>query len=790
MREMYLLNEHALKALEYKKIKQQLMDYTASSLGKSRIEQLQPSGDLEEVRRLQEETDEGATVLRLKGSVPFGGITDVRSGLKRSKIGSILQAKELIDIADTIRGVRLIKSFILDLAEDEELELPILTGLAGGMEVPGGLERKIRSAVDDQGGVMDSASTALRHIRGQIRTFDSRVKQKLENIVHSNGKMLSEAIITIRNDRQVIPVKQEYRASFGGIVHDQSASGATLFIEPQAIVDLNNQLSEARAKERHEVERILRVLSQETAEYADELLESVEGLAQLDFIFAKAAYGHQMKASRPKLNDQGIIRLKKARHPLISRERVVPINVIFDEHTHALIITGPNTGGKTVSLKTTGLITLMAQSGLQIPAEEESEVSVFKKIFADIGDEQSIEQSLSTFSSHMTNIVGILKEVDFQSLVLFDELGAGTDPQEGAALSIAILDAVYGCGATIICTTHYSELKAYAYERNGVMNASVEFDVETLSPTYRLLLGVPGRSNAFEISKKLGLPTDIIDGARLQISRETNQIDKMIASLEKNRKAAEVEEENARRLKLDAEEKEAALTKKLNDLERNKELILKQAKEKAERAVKDARREAEEIIDELRGYKNRGQVKEHQLIDAKTKLSHALDALDQPDRQAAPAVPVKHDLAGFAAGDHVKMISFGQEGYIVEKISDHEYLVQAGILKMNVAENDLKKVIEEKKVRPVVNVRTSGVTVKPELDLRGERYEDAMLKVEKYLDDAMLAGFPRVSIIHGKGTGALRNGVSKLIERHPRVKSSRLGSQGEGGSGVTVVDFK
>ncbi|WP_100488809.1 endonuclease MutS2 [Sporolactobacillus pectinivorans] len=784
------MNEHALKALEYKKIKQQLMDYTASSLGKSRIGQLQPSGDLEEVRKLQEETDEGATVLRLKGSVPFGGITDVRPGLKRSKIGSILQAKELIDIADTIRGVRLIKSFILDLAEDEELELPILAGLVEGMEVPGGLERKIRSAVDDQGGVMDSASTALRHIRGQIRTFDSRVKQKLENIVHSNGKMLSEAIITIRNDRQVIPVKQEYRTSFGGIVHDQSASGATLFIEPQAIVDLNNQLSEARAKERHEVERILRVLSQETAEYADELLESVEGLAQLDFIFAKASYGHQMKASRPKLNDQGIIRLKKARHPLISLERVVPIDVIFDEHTHALIITGPNTGGKTVSLKTTGLITLMAQSGLQIPAEEESEVSVFKKIFADIGDEQSIEQSLSTFSSHMTNIIGILKEVDFQSLVLFDELGAGTDPQEGAALSIAILDAVYGCGATIICTTHYSELKAYAYERNGVMNASVEFDVETLSPTYRLLLGVPGRSNAFEISKKLGLPTDIIDGARLQISRETNQIDKMIASLEKNRKAAEVEEENARRLKLDAEEKEAALTKKLNDLERNKELILKQAKEKAERAVKEARREAEEIIDELRSYKNRGQVKEHQLIDAKTKLSHALDALDQPDRQAAPAAPVKHELAGFAVGDHVKMISFGQEGYIVEKISNHEYLVQAGILKMNVAENDLKKVREEKKVRPVVNVRTSGVTVKPELDLRGERYEDAMLKVEKYLDEAMLAGFPRVSIIHGKGTGALRNGVSKLIERHPRVKSSRLGSQGEGGSGVTVVDFK
>ncbi|WP_010630391.1 endonuclease MutS2 [Sporolactobacillus vineae] len=786
------MNDHALKALEYSKIKQQLMHYTASSLGKRRIEQLQPAETLEAVRNLQEETDEGATVLRLKGSIPFGGITDIRPALKRTKIGSMLLAKELIDIADTIRGIRLMKSFILDLAEDQELDLPILTGLVEHMTVPGGLEREIRSAIDDQGGVMDSASTTLRHIRGQIRTFDSRVKQKLENIVHSSGKMLSEAIITIRNDRQVIPVKQEYRGAFGGIVHDQSASGATLFIEPQSIVDLNNQLSEARAKERHEVERILRVLSEKTAEYADGLLDSVAGLAQLDFIFAKASYGHQMKASRPRLNDRGVIRLKRARHPLISPDRVVPIDVLFDEQTHALIITGPNTGGKTVSLKTTGLLTLMAQSGLQIPAEEGSEVSVFKKVFADIGDEQSIEQSLSTFSSHMTNIVGILGQVDDQSLVLFDELGAGTDPQEGAALSIAILDTVYGRGATIVCTTHYSELKAYAYERPGVMNASVEFDVETLSPTYRLLLGIPGRSNAFEISKKLGLPEEIIDEARLQISHETNQIDKMIASLEQNRKAAETEEENARKLKHDAQAREAELTKKLNDLERNKEQILIQAKEKAERAVKKARQEADEIIAALHHYKNSGNVKEHQLIDAKTRLSHALDALESTDsRKIKHRIQVPKKMpAGFKSGDHVRMTSFGQDGYIVDKINDHEYLVQAGVLKMNVQDSDLKLVKEEKKTRPVVNVRTSGETVRPELDLRGDRYEDAMLKVEKYLDEAMLAGYPRVSIIHGKGTGALRKGVTKLIERHPNVKSSRLGNQGEGGSGVTVVDFK
>ncbi|MFT8318578.1 MAG: endonuclease MutS2 [Sporolactobacillus sp.] len=784
------MNEHALKALEYGKIKQQLMNYTASSLGKGWIDGLQPSGDLAIVRQRQEETEEGATVLRLRGSIPFGGISDVRQSLKRSKVGGMLMARELIDLADTIRGIRLMKNFILDLKEDKELELPILTGIIEEMEAPGPLERKIRSAIDDQGGVMDSASTTLRHIRGQIRTFDSRVKQKLEAIVHSNGKMLSESLITIRNDRQVVPVKQEYRGSFGGIVHDQSASGATLFIEPQAIVDLNNQLSEARAKERHEIERILRELSAEASEHADGLLDSVERLADLDFIFAKASYAHQMKATRPKLNDTGIIRLKKARHPLIDPQRVVPIDVVFDEHTHALIITGPNTGGKTVSLKTTGLLALMAQSGLQLPVEEGSEISIFKKVFADIGDEQSIEQSLSTFSSHMTNIVGILKEVDFQSLVLFDELGAGTDPQEGAALSIAILDAAFGRGATIICTTHYSELKAYAYERPGVMNASVEFDVETLSPTYRLLLGIPGRSNAFEISRKLGLPAEIIDSARLQISQETNKIDKMIASLEQNRKLAEQEEESARQLRREAEEREAELTKKLADLERTRDKILQDAREQAERAMKDARREADQIIDELRDYQRHGTVKEHQLIDAKTKLSHALDALEPVDNGQKRAAVQKPVETGFKPGDPVKIISFGQNGYIVEKINDQEYLVQAGILKMNVHTNDLKRIKEEKKVRPVVNVRTATQTVRPELDLRGERYEDAMLKVEKYLDEAMLAGYPRVSIIHGKGTGALRKGVTKLFERHPRVKSFRLGAEGEGGSGVTVVEFK
>lgn len=788
------MNEHTLKVLEYEKIRQRLRACTASSLGKRRIDRLDPSDDVNEVRQRQEETDEGATVLRVVGPLPFGGITDIRPSLKRSKIGGALSGRELIAIADTIRGGRLIKKFLFDVREDKKLDVPILTGLAAQMEPNGRLERRIRETVDDRGDVMDSASPALQQIRGQIRTYDSRIKQKLDSLIrsHTTAKMLSEAIVTIRNGRQVLPVRQEYRTSFGGIVHDQSASGATLFIEPQAIVDLNNRLSEARSRERHEVERILRELSGATAEAADSQLELVERLADLDFLFAKAEYGRQMKATRPQLNDSGMIRLKQARHPLIPGDRVVPIDIVFDEQTHAMVITGPNTGGKTVALKTLGLITLMAQSGLQIPAEEESEVAVYRQVFADIGDEQSIEQNLSTFSSHMTHITGILKAVDADSLVLFDELGAGTDPQEGAALSIAILDTVYHRGATVVCTTHFSELKAYAYERRGVMNASVEFDVETLSPTYRLLLGIPGRSNAFEISKKLGLDAAIIARARELISRESNQVDQMIASLEANRKAAEKAADEASRMQREVEQKEAELSRRLHELEQSKERILKEARDEAERSVKKARHKAEEIIGELRQYRNNGSIKEHQLIDAKSRLSHALDALENPDatKTSARKSGTKHVADRFRPGDHVKLISFGQEGYIVDKINEHEYLVQAGVLKMNVDASDLKPVHDEKKVKPVVNVRTSGRTVRPELDIRGERYEDAMRKVEKYLDEAMLAGYPRVSIIHGKGTGALRKGVGQLIEKQPGIKNVRLGSQGEGGSGVTVIDFK
>ncbi|MBM7644764.1 DNA mismatch repair protein MutS2 [Scopulibacillus daqui] len=784
--------KRVLNILEYDKVVEQLSEHAASSLGLQLIKSLEPESRLEKVKEWQRETDEGATVLRLKGHFPFGGITDIRASLKRSKIGGMLGPKELINIAGTIRGTRIVKNFILDIVE-EGTKLPLLSEIVSYMEPESQLERSIESCIDDSGHVMDSASETLRSVRSQMRSFDSRIKEKLENIIRSSGhlKKLSEAIVTIRNGRYVVPVKQEYRAAFGGIVHDQSASGATLFIEPQSVVDLSNKLNEAKAREKHEIEKILNKLSEQTAAAADSLLDHVERLAKLDFIFAKAKYAKQIKATRPKLNDKGDIYLKKARHPLIPADEVVPIDIILGDGYRAMIITGPNTGGKTVTLKTTGLLTLMAQSGLHIPCEEGSVINVYKEIFADIGDEQSIEQSLSTFSSHMTNIIDILSKVDHESLVLFDELGAGTDPQEGAALSVAILDDVFYKGASVVATTHYSELKAYAYEREGVINASVEFDVQSLRPTYKLLIGVPGRSNAFEISRKLGLPERIIEQAKSQIDTETNQIDQMIASLEQNRKQAEAANQEANQMKAEIEEQRNQLKNELEKFEREKRRLLNEAEAKAKEKIQKIKAEAENIINELRGYQqNPEKIKEHKLIDAKGRLEHALDALSEPEAKVNTTAKTNEERTSFSPGQKVKVLSFGQKGHIVEKLNPKEYLVQIGIMKMNIPASDLKAIKDEKETKPVVNVRTAKSATKTELDLRGERYEDAMIKVDRYLDQALLSGYHQVSIIHGKGTGALRKGVQNKLKNHPRVKSVRFGGAGEGGSGVTIAELK
>lgn len=787
------MDSRVLNILEYPKVIDKAAKHAATMMGQRLMHGLKPSNQLDKVNHLQKETDEGTHILRKYGDLPFGGITDIKASLKRSEIGGMLNPKELIEIADTIRGTRLVKQFLIEAEEDETLHLPILMGMVEPIEPKGEIERMIRRCIDDNAQVMDSASEALRNVRQQLRTLNARIKEKLENIIRSSNyqKMLSESIITIRNERHVVPVKQEYRGTFGGIVHDQSASGATLFIEPQVIVDLNNQLSESRAKERYEIERILRMLSESVAFLVAELLDHIERMAQLDLIFARVKYGKSIRGTKPALNDSSRIKFIKARHPLIAGETVVPIDVHMEGHTQAMVITGPNTGGKTVTLKTVGLLSLMAQSGFQIPVEEGSDAALFTKVFADIGDEQSIEQSLSTFSSHMTNIVNILKQLDSQSLVLFDELGAGTDPQEGAALSMAILDYAIQEGAKLIATTHYSELKAFAYEREGVINASVEFDVATLSPTYRLLIGIPGRSNAFEISKKLGLGAKIIEDARKHISHEENQVDAMIASLEKNQKEAERANREAEVLKKEIEVQAEKLEQEKEIYLKQKEVLFAKAKQEADAFLKNAREEADAVIAELREYQKQGAaVKEHKVIDAKSRLDHALDRMSPNDSSIKAKGGKENKNKTLKPGQEVKVISFGQKGHIVEKLSDKEYLVQVGIMKMNLPGSDLKLVKAEKDIKPVVNVRTQQADLKTELDLRGQRFDEAINRLEKYIDAALLANYHQVSIIHGKGTGALRSGVTNYIKGHPRIKQSRMGAPGEGGSGVTVIELK
>ncbi|MEW4272757.1 endonuclease MutS2 [Priestia megaterium] len=779
--------------LEFNKVKEQLQKKVASSLGREKVANLIPSTQYEEVVKWQEATDEATTVLRLRGNVPLGGIFDVRPSVKRAEIGGTLSSNELLDVASTIYAARQVKQFIEQVVEDEDLQLPIIIEHIEKLMPLPEVEQTIKMSIDENGTVLDGASDQLRGIRQKLRSTESRIREKLESLIRSSSaqKMLSDAIVTIRNERFVIPVKQEYRSAYGGIVHDQSSSGATLFIEPQAIVTLNNELQEAKVKEKQEIERILIALTVQVAEVANELRQNVYLLGELDFMFAKGRYSHELKASKPKMNDRGYIKLVKAKHPLIAQEDVVANDIELGDQYTSIVITGPNTGGKTVTLKTLGLFTLMAQAGLQIPALDGSEMAVFKHVFADIGDEQSIEQSLSTFSSHMVNIVDILQKVDHESLVLFDELGAGTDPQEGAALAISILDQVYERGARVVATTHYPELKAYGYNREGVVNASVEFDIETLSPTYKLLIGVPGRSNAFEISKRLGLSAEVIERAKGYIGSETNKVENMIASLEDSRRQSEHELEEAEQLRKEAQKLHKELQSQIIEFNEKRDKLYEKAEEKAQATVQAASEEAEKIISDLRkmSQKNHALVKEHELIEARKRLEDAVPTLEKSKKK--PAVPKKQERT-LQAGDEVKVLSWGQKGTLVERVSNNEWQVQMGIMKMKVKEKDLEYISSPKPVetKPLATVKGKDYHVNLELDLRGERYENALIRVEKYIDDALLANYPRVSIIHGKGTGALRKGVQEYLKNHRSVKNIRFGESSEGGSGVTVVEFK
>ena len=788
------MNAKALHTLEYDKIIQKLAATAATSLGREEAEKLYPSQELRVVERRLAATNEAARAIALKGSPPFGGITDVRASLYRAKLHGMLQPTELIEIAQFIMGSRRLNKFIS--SANEELQLPLLTDLREPLTDFKAIEDEIRRCVDEQGDVLDSASPELASVRRDIRINAGRAREKLESLIRSSSvqKMLQDALITQRNDRYVIPVKAEYRSHFGGIVHDQSGSGATLFIEPEAVVQMNNKLRELMLKEQQEIERILRKLTESVGERADLLTGDVELIGQLDFIFAKASLAHSMLATLPAVNDEGKLLLRRARHPLIDQKHVVPIDIELGDDYSAIIVTGPNTGGKTVSLKTIGLLSLMAMSGLFVPADDGSILCVFDGIYADIGDEQSIEQSLSTFSSHMTNLISMLGQVTSRSLVLLDELGAGTDPAEGSALAIAILEHLHRIGCRMIATTHYSELKAYAYNRDGIINASMEFDVATLRPTYRLLVGVPGRSNAFAIAERLGLPKSIIEHARGEVSEDELKVDTMIASLEKDRRTAESERKLAERLRLDVEKLQQQIADERAKFQEQKAKLLDEAREQARLSIAKAKREAEDIIAELRqlALEEGASVKEHKLIEARKKLEDAIPApATREPRAAAGGKAVKIE-----PGDEVKVHSLGgQRGHVVELSGSQEAVVQLGIMKMKVALADLEPVRQQassktkQQAQATVVKRSRDENIRTELDLRGTTLDEAILEVDRFLDEAFLSNLGQVYVIHGKGTGALRTGIQEFLRRHKHVKSYRLGSFGEGGAGVTVAEL-
>ncbi|MFC4776994.1 endonuclease MutS2 [Paenibacillus sp. GCM10023252] len=788
------MDSKIISTLEFTKIVHKLTQHAATSLGKVRAEKLSPNSELEDVKLLLQATDEAYKADRLKGSPPFGGVADITSSLHRARIGGTLNPAELLEVASTVRGGRRVKRHITQLHEDDAM--PLLYSLAEQLSEHKPLEDLIFSCIDEQAEVMDSASSELASIRRELRGGESRIREKLEQMIRSSSvqKMLQETIITLRNDRYVIPVKQEYRSHFGGIIHDQSGSGATLFIEPETIVVMNNKLRELRAAEMREIEKILQKLTAAAAEHTENLLYDLDLLGELDFDFAKARLAHTMRATMPRMNDRGFLKLKRGRHPLIPAEHVVPLDVELGNDYSAIIVTGPNTGGKTVSLKTIGLLSLMAMSGLFVPAEEGSQLCVFDAIYADIGDEQSIEQSLSTFSSHLKNIIRILGSMTAKSLVLLDELGAGTDPAEGSALAIAILEHIHRLDSRIVATTHYSELKAYAYNRKGVINASMEFDVATLSPTYRLLVGVPGRSNAFAIAERLGLNASIIEHARGEVSEEDQRVENMIASLEENRLTAENERNTAESLRKEVEALRAQHEAERLRFDEQRDKLLEKAREEAREAVAKAKRDAEDIISDLRklAMEEGASVKEHRLIEARRKLDEAAPAAEKKKRPAAGKGGARP--ASIEAGDEVMVYSLNQRGTVVER-SGSDATVQLGIMKMKVAIDDLEllKSNDSKPQQPKLAAslkRTKEENVRMELDLRGANLEEAIMEVDQFLDESFLSGLGQVFIIHGKGTGILRTGIQQYLRKHSLVKAFRLGNYGEGGNGVTVAELK
>lgn len=779
------------KVLEFSKIRTQLAEYATSEKGKQMIKELPIEVEAKAIQHKIEETTDGVELLRLKQGIPIPRLKDISFALKRLELEAGLNGRELSDILRVLTTTHEVERFF-EKVEEEEIALKRVPRLVEKLESIPEVTSELEASIREDGYVLDSASPTLHGVRVGIQKTEQDIRRQMDQyLTGKNAQYLSDTIITIRNDRYVLPVKAEYKSVFGGTVHDQSSTGQTLFMEPQAVVNLNNKLREYQIQEKREVERILWELSQKLMPYTNSLHQNHYVLARLDVVNAKALYAHELKATEPIIDANNYVALWQAWHPLLEREKAVANDIILGEEYQAIVITGPNTGGKTILLKTVGVIQLMAQMGLYIPAGENSRVGVFTEIFADIGDEQSIEQNLSTFSSHMSNIVSILKQINDKSLLLIDEIGSGTDPQEGSSLAIAILDYIASKQSYVIASTHYPELKAYGYDRPKTINASMEFDGDTLQPTYQLLLGVPGRSNAFDISKRLGLPSIIIDQARGLLSEEDQDLNAMISDLEQKRRRAQRDADKMRHQLELSTQLLADLQRETEQFQANKARLLEEAKERANTLIEQSQDDADKILSEIRELQLRSKqstVKEHEMIEKKTALK---DLKHEQALKKNKVLRKEKAKKALQVGQSVEVLSFGQRGTLVEKVNDQEWVVQMGIIKMKIAVEDLSPIAEAQEAKQQVIVKSARSShVSSELDLRGKRYEEAMKDLELYLDAAILANYPRVTIIHGRGTGAIQQGVHKVLRSHRSVSSFEFAPMNTGGNGATIVTFK
>ena len=786
------MNDRVLRVLEFNKIKELVKGYAITKSAKEMVLDLKPYDSVYDVKEHLEETKEALDILMRKGNPPFEGLYDVKEAITRAEKGGVLSIEGLLRIGNMLSVTRKLSDFLARKEEEEEHR--ILEGMREGLIVLRGVESAISKAIVSEDEIADSASDKLYSIRRSLKEKNSSIRDKVNSIVRSNAQYLQDSLYTVRGDRYVIPVKAEYKSQVPGLVHDQSSTGATLFIEPTALVNLNNEIKELMLKERAEIERILAELSALVYKNIDVIKVNFNIIVELDFIFAKAKYGSDLGGTMPIVNEEGVIDLMDARHPLIPKDKVVSSDIYLGREFTTLLITGPNTGGKTVTLKTTGLIELMGLSGLLIPASENSSISFFEEIFADIGDEQSIEQSLSTFSSHMTNIVKIMEKANNKSFVLFDELGAGTDPTEGAALAISILENLRARGCRIMSTTHYSELKGYALKTENVENASVEFNVETLRPTYRLLIGVPGKSNAFEISRRLGLKDNIIEEAKKVISTESLQFEDLIQSLQEKSIKAENDAREAAILRNDAEKYKNRYKEKFERIESVRDNVYADARREAKQILDSAKEEADAILKNMRDLERMGISS-----DARRKLEAERGKLRDKISDAEARLQKKkeeqkgEELKKIEVGMEALLPSINQKVIVLSKPDNKgEVQVQAGIMKINVKAKDLRVAKETKEEKNIKKreARLNLRQVDPSIDLRGMDSEEACYTADKYLDDAYVAGRGEVTLVHGKGTGVLRKAINDMLKKHPHVKSHRLGEYGEGGTGVTVVILK